>query len=69
MIAVIDTGVLFDHPDLKRAHLGGRILPGYDFIANAAAANEAAAATRTRRTRATGSRNRNRTRANSLAAT
>ena len=40
VIAVIDTGVLFDHPDLKRAHLGGRILPGYDFIANAAAAND-----------------------------
>jgi hypothetical protein len=32
--------VLFDHPDLKRAHLGGRLLPGYDFIANAAAAND-----------------------------
>ncbi len=40
VIAVIDTGVLFDHPDLKRAHLGGRMLPGYDFIANAAAAND-----------------------------
>jgi serine protease len=40
VIAVIDTGVLFDHPDLKRAHLGGRILPGHDFIANAAAAND-----------------------------
>ena len=40
VVAVIDTGVLFDHPDLKRAHLGGRLLPGYDFIANAAAAND-----------------------------
>ena len=40
VIAVIDTGVLFDHPDLKRAHLGGRVLPGYDFISNAAAAND-----------------------------
>ncbi len=40
VIAVIDTGVLFDHPDLKRANVGGRILPGYDFIANAAAAND-----------------------------
>jgi serine protease len=40
VVAVIDTGVLFNHPDLKRAHLGGRILPGYDFIENAAAAND-----------------------------
>ena len=40
VVAVIDTGVLFDHPDLKRAQLGGRLLPGYDFIANAAAAND-----------------------------
>jgi serine protease len=40
VVAVIDTGVLFDHPDLQRAHLGGRLLPGYDFIANAAAAND-----------------------------
>jgi serine protease len=40
VIAVLDTGVLFDHPDLKRAHLGGRLLPGYDFISNAAAAND-----------------------------
>lgn len=40
VIAVVDTGVLFDHPDLRRAHLGGRILPGYDFISNAAAAND-----------------------------
>jgi serine protease len=40
VIAVLDTGVLFDHPDLKRAHLGGRLLPGYDFISNAATAND-----------------------------
>jgi serine protease len=40
VVAVIDTGVLFEHPDLKRAHLGGRLLPGYDFIATAAAAND-----------------------------
>jgi serine protease len=40
VIAVIDTGVLFDHPDLKRAHLGGRVLPGYDFVSNTAAAND-----------------------------
>ena len=32
VIADIDTGVRFDHPDLKRAGLGGRLLPGYDFV-------------------------------------
>ncbi|MFO1375798.1 MAG: S8 family serine peptidase [Steroidobacteraceae bacterium] len=32
VIADIDTGVRFDHPDLKRAADGGRLLPGYDFI-------------------------------------
>jgi serine protease len=40
VVAVIDTGVLFDHPDLKRIAVGGRLLPGYDFIANVAAAND-----------------------------
>jgi serine protease len=30
--AVIDTGVRFDHPDLKRASQSGRLLPGYDFV-------------------------------------
>jgi serine protease len=32
VIADIDTGVLFDHPDLLRAGFGGRLLPGYDFV-------------------------------------
>jgi len=32
VVAVIDTGVLFNHPDLKRANQGGRLLPGYDFV-------------------------------------
>jgi len=40
VVAVIDTGVLADHPDLKRMANGGRILPGYDFVANVAAAND-----------------------------
>jgi serine protease len=31
VIADVDTGVLFDHPDLLRAGFGGRLLPGYDF--------------------------------------
>lgn len=32
VIAVLDTGVLFDHPDLMRTAAGGRLLPGYDFV-------------------------------------
>jgi serine protease len=32
VIADVDTGVRFDHPDLKRAGFGGRLLPGYDFV-------------------------------------
>lgn len=32
VVAVLDSGVLFDHPDLGRASRGGRLLPGYDFI-------------------------------------
>lgn len=32
VVAVLDTGILPDHPDLKN---GSHILPGYDFISNA----------------------------------
>jgi serine protease len=32
VISDVDTGVLFDHPDLLRAYQGGRLLPGYDFV-------------------------------------
>ncbi len=32
VIADVDTGVRFDHPDLQRAGFGGRLLPGYDFV-------------------------------------
>jgi serine protease len=32
VIADVDTGVLFTHPDLLRAGFGGRLLPGYDFV-------------------------------------
>jgi len=40
VIAVVDTGVRFDHPDLKRVAAGGRLLDGYDFITNPTAAND-----------------------------
>lgn len=32
VVAVIDTGVRFDHPDLGAAASGGKLLPGYDFV-------------------------------------
>jgi serine protease len=31
-VAVLDTGVIFDHPDLGRAANGGKLWPGYDFV-------------------------------------
>src|SRR3569833_4079887 len=38
-IADLDTGVRFDHPDLKAVANSGRLLPGYDFIGNTTVAN------------------------------
>ncbi len=32
VVAVLDTGVRFDHPDLGRFGEGGNLLPGYDFV-------------------------------------
>jgi serine protease len=32
VVAVLDSGVRFDHPDLARAAQAGKLLPGYDFI-------------------------------------
>ena len=40
VVAVLDTGVRFDHPDLGRVATGGRLLPGYDFVANNSVAND-----------------------------
>jgi serine protease len=35
VVAVVDTGALFDHPDLGRVAQGGKYLPGYDFVGGA----------------------------------
>ncbi|MCC7461572.1 MAG: S8 family peptidase, partial [Gammaproteobacteria bacterium] len=32
VVAVLDTGIDFDHPDLGRFAAGGPVLPGYDFV-------------------------------------
>jgi serine protease len=40
VVAVLDTGVRFDHPDLQRVEAGGRLLPGYDMISSLAVAND-----------------------------
>ncbi len=40
VIAVLDTGVLYDHPDLGRTQNGGKLLPGFDFISGTASAND-----------------------------
>jgi len=32
VVAVLDTGVRFDHPDLLHASEGGKLLPGFDFV-------------------------------------
>lgn len=37
VVAVLDTGVRYDHPDLLRANEGGKLLPGYDFISGESA--------------------------------
>ena len=63
VVAVLDTGVRFDHPDLRRVAEGGKLLPGYDFVGTdssgtARAANVVTAGTPIPRTRATGSRRR-----------
>lgn len=40
VIADLDTGVRFEHPDLQWAGSGGRLLPGYTFISDTYIAND-----------------------------
>jgi serine protease len=40
VIADIDTGVRYDHPDLLALAANGRLLPGYDFITDINVAND-----------------------------
>ena len=40
VVAVLDTGVRFEHPDLRRTSSGGSLLPGYDFVSDATIAND-----------------------------
>lgn len=40
VIADLDTGIRYDHPDLQRSVQGGRLLPGYDFVTNVSIAND-----------------------------
>jgi serine protease len=40
VVAVLDTGVRFEHPDLGRVANGGRLLPGYDFVTDTTVAND-----------------------------
>ncbi len=40
VIAVLDTGVRYEHPDLLAATSGGRLLPGFDFVRDPQKAND-----------------------------
>ncbi len=40
VVAVVDTGVRFEHPDLLPVAGGGHLLPGYDMVSDLAAAND-----------------------------
>ena len=40
VVAVLDTGVRFDHADLQRVGAGGKLLPGYDMISDVPVAND-----------------------------
>jgi serine protease len=45
IIAVLDSGVDYNHPDLGLYGTGGKLLPGYDFICNDSGANCTSTAT------------------------
>jgi len=55
VIADLDTGVRFEHPDLQWAGSGGRLLPGYTFISDTFVAMTAMRGMQTPRIRVTGS--------------
>jgi serine protease len=40
VVAVVDTGVRFEHPDLLPVAIGGNLLAGYDMVSDAVAAND-----------------------------
>lgn len=40
VIALLDTGVRYEHPDLKSVNDGGNLLPGYDMVSEVNAAND-----------------------------
>ncbi len=40
VVAVLDTGVRYEHPDLLAVAAGGNLLPGYDMISDVATAND-----------------------------
>jgi serine protease len=40
VVAVVDTGVRYDHPDLLSVAAGGNLLPGYDMITDVELAND-----------------------------
>ncbi|HET9269257.1 MAG TPA: S8 family peptidase [Vicinamibacterales bacterium] len=40
VVAVVDTGVRFEHPDLLPVAAGGHLLPGYDMVSDTATAND-----------------------------
>lgn len=43
VVAVLDTGSLYDHPDLGRGDASGKLLPGYDLVSGVAQANDGGA--------------------------
>lgn len=40
VVAVLDTGARFEHPDLGRVADGGKLLPGYDFVSDTRTSND-----------------------------